>query len=88
LKVKIHIDETISQSTNNLRLVEVDGNTVGECLNGLIELFPGINKWIFGDHGLLLAVVSVNSEIVYQESLNRPVREGDNVALFYMIGGG
>jgi hypothetical protein len=88
MSIKIGIDETIRQSTSGNNLVEVEGNTIDECLDNLIELFPEVKHWIFGTNDILLALVSLNGTIIFQENLNTTVREGDNIKLTYMIGGG
>ena len=70
--------------------MEVNGNTTGECLKNLVEQFPSIKKEIFTEDGNLLEYLSifVNKELAFPEELTAPVKDGDDVHLVPLIGGG
>ena len=76
--------------TNNMEIVEVNGNTVGECLNHLAKKFPDIRKMLFSKNGNLFEhiIISVNGENAYPEQLVKPVKEGDKLDVIYILGGG
>ncbi len=77
-------------SINNMEVVEVSGNTVGDCLNHLVKQFPGIEKMLFAKDSKLLGYASiyVNGEDAYPEELAKPVKDGDELRILYVIGGG
>lgn len=88
--IKVHIHKTHRQYTNGLDVVEVKGNTVGDCLSDLIREFPGIKKEIFDKKGNLRSIVEiyVNLESAYPNELAKPVKSGDDIHLTIMLAGG
>ena len=90
MSIKINIPSYMKSFTNNIRVVEVNGSTVGECLNHLVKQFPGIKKRLFSRKGNLFEniTVSVNGESAYPEQLAKPVKDGDELNILLIIGGG
>jgi molybdopterin converting factor small subunit len=90
MPVKVHIHITHRQFTNDLEVVAVEGNTVGECLNHLIKQFPGMEKALFAKKDKLLNVVEVfvNHATAYPNELLKPVKDGDEINLLVMLAGG
>jgi len=80
----------VQQYTNNQDVVEVDGKTVGECLNDLVKQFPSIEKWIFSKRGQLLehVFVYVNAESTTKANLSDPVKESDTLIIAVLVTGG
>ena len=75
---------------DDIEAVEVNGNTVGQCLNHLITMSPRIKKVLFDKHGKLLDYIEiyVNKETAYPEKLNKSVKDGDELHICIIIGGG
>ena len=71
-------------------MVEVSGSTVGECLNRLVDQFPGVKESLFAKDGKLNHIVEiyVNLESSYPEELAKPVKDGDELHLVIIIVGG
>lgn len=88
MSIKIKIGQALQQFTKNQDIVEASGNTVGKCLDDLTRQFPDIKKWLFDKNGILLVVILLNGDGVYQKDLNRPVADGDELHLILIIGGG
>ena len=88
--VKINIPFYMRSFTNNMEVVEVDGNTVGKCLDHLIKQFPGIKEQLFSKNGDLFEniIISINGESAYPEQLVKPIKEGDELSILLVIGGG
>ncbi len=88
--IKISIPAYMRSFTNNMEVVEVNGSTVGECLNHLVKQFPGMKKQIFSKNGNLFEniIISVNGESAYPEQLAKPVKEGDELNILLIVGGG
>ncbi len=88
--IKINIPLYMQSFTNNMKVVEVHGSTVGECLNHLVKQFPGIKKQLFSKKGNLFEniIVSVNGESAYPGQLAKPVKDGDELNIVIIIGGG
>ena len=90
MSIKINIPSYMKSFTNNMRVVEVNGSTVGECLNHLVKQFPGMKKQLFSKNGNLFEniIISVNGESAYPEQLAKPVKDGDELNILLLIGGG
>ena len=90
MSVKINIHPFLSQHTNNQDVVEVNGNTVGQCLEQLVGQYPELRKWLFEKDGKLnrLVEIYVNAESSYPEELAKPVKDGDELYIIIIISGG
>ncbi len=90
MSVKVHVHATHRQFTNGLEVVDVQGNTVGECLDHLIEQFPGMEKALFAKKDKLHNIVEVylNHASAHPNELVKPVKDGDEIHLVIMLAGG
>ena len=90
MSVKINIHPFVSHLTNDQEVVEVNGSTVGQCLEQLVAQFPELRKWLFGKNGKLsnLIDIYVNQESAYPEELAKPVKDGDEIHIIVIISGG
>ncbi len=90
MTVKIRIDPVLRQFTQDQKVIDVDGSTIGACLRQLVARFPEMNKVIFRQDGTFLhyVVICVNGETVDSAPLARPVNDGDEVQLIPIITGG
>jgi len=90
VSVKIHIHPFLSQHTNNQDVVEVNGSTVGQCLEQVVARFPELKQWLFEKDGKLnrLVEIYVNMESSYPEELAKPVKDGDELHIIIIISGG
>ncbi|UCF86026.1 MAG: MoaD/ThiS family protein [Desulfobacteraceae bacterium] len=90
MSIKVHIHKTHRQFTNGLDVVEVEGNTVGNCLNQLVGQFPGIEKEIYDKKGDLRNIIEIylNLESAYPDELAKPVKDGDDIHITLILAGG
>lgn len=90
MSVKINIPNFLPHLTNGQDVVEVNGNTVGQCLEQLVSRFPELKDWLFGKDGKLKSAVDVyvNMESSYPEELAKPVKDGDELHIIIIISGG
>jgi len=88
MTIKIKVSHILRQFTKDQDTVEVNGGTVGECLDDLARQFPDIKKWLFDKNGILLVLILTDGETIYQKDLNRPVADGDELHLILIVGGG
>ena len=90
MSAKLNIPHALRQYTDSQGVVEVDGNTVGQCLDHLIRLFPDIGKEILDGDGKLHDYIDVyvNGESSYLEKLAKPVKSGDELYILFIIDGG
>jgi len=90
MSVKVNIHPFLSQHTDGKDVVEVNGRTVGECLQHLVTRFPDLRQWLFEKDGRLnrLVEIYVNAESSYPEELAKPVKDGDQLYILIIISGG
>ena len=87
MAIKVDVGQ-FSYYTNNQRLVEVDGDTIRECLKGLVEKFPEFK--LFDKDGNLHIYwgISVNGKLYYTDELDDAVKAGDELSIILMVDGG
>ena len=90
MSITVNIHQSLRNLTGSNAIVEVDGNTVGQCLNDLVHKYPGIKPKLFDKKGKLLNYVDiyVNLESSYPEELAMPVKNGDKISITLIIAGG
>ena len=88
--VKVHLHLTLRRFAEDRKVVEVEGNTVGECLKNLVKLYPAMEPSLFDKKGNLVTIVEVyiNLESAYPNELAKPVQDGDEIHLTLMLAGG
>ncbi len=83
MSIKIHLPDSLSVVAKGKLLYEVNGKTVGECLNCLTGLVPGLRKALFYETGGLLpnvrALVGDEDESTDLGDLIKKVKDGDEV---------
>ena len=90
MSVAVQIHPSLRSVTDEKETVEVDGSTVGECFENLVEKYPGLEEWLFEGTGKLSKYIDifVNEESAYPEELKKPVRDGDQIYILMQIAGG
>jgi molybdopterin converting factor small subunit len=90
LSVKINIPPFFQHLTDEVKLVDVSGMTVGECLNNLMKEFPSLNERLFDGDGKLLSPIEIyiNRESTYPEELAKQVKDGDELHIALVLVGG
>lgn len=90
MSVKVGISPSLQSLTNNLAEVEVNGSTIGECVNHLVKQFPGIKKMLLIKGNKLFGPVGiyVNRERNITRELDKPVEDGEELYILYMVAGG
>jgi len=90
MSVTVRLHPLLRQFTNGEQVVEVEGTTIGECLDNLEQKFPGVKQHLLSKAGTLndLWDIYVNSSSSYPEELALPVHDGDELNIIAMIQGG
>lgn len=87
--IEISLHKTHRRYTDGKEIVEVQGNTVGECLQDLVKKYPPLDKEIFKNKKLnSLIEVYLNGASAYPNELAKPVKDGDRISLVYMLSSG
>jgi molybdopterin converting factor small subunit len=79
MSVKVYIPTSLEHLADNLKEVDVEGSTVGDCLGALVNKFPEIESGLFAKQGVLLDGLDiwVNMESAFPLELLKPVSDGD-----------
>ena len=88
MKTNIRLNHVFQPYADNRETVEVDGNTVMECLAGLAELYPVFREILFDNEGTMSVIVQLRDEIIVPDKLDRPVSEQDELLILPMLQGG
>jgi molybdopterin converting factor small subunit len=59
LSITVIIHQALHHLTNEQATVSVSGTTVGECLDELVQQFPGIRLKLFGKNRKLLNYIDI-----------------------------
>jgi molybdopterin converting factor small subunit len=88
--ITVNIHKTHRRHTEGLESVEVDGTTVGQCLDRLVERFPEMRGALFDSQGKLHHQIEIylNMESAYPDELKKPVQTGDEIHITVMLTGG
>jgi len=87
IKINLHSLRSFADSQN---MVEVSGDTVGQCLEHLAAQFPAIKEEILDVDGEVLASIHilVNGEGTFPEELAKLIKDGDVIDILQLIAGG
>jgi molybdopterin converting factor small subunit len=91
MSIKVNIGPLLQEYTDIPGTLEVNGNTVGQCLDDLIRQYPESRSWLFDQSGMLRVLVSINNVeavALNKESLDRILKADDELQIFAVIGGG
>lgn len=90
MSVKINIPSYLQRYTNDQEVVEVKGSSVNECINHLAKQFSDMRKMLFAKDGRMLDYVSIycDGEFTYADELTKAVKDGDELNIMYILGGG
>ena len=90
MSITVYIPPFLRSQINSSKLADITGNTVGECINVLIQQYPPAKQLLLNDKGKLLNNVGiyVNKEMVKPDELKAPVRDGDEIYIISTLMGG
>ncbi|MFC1992982.1 ThiS family protein [Chloroflexota bacterium] len=89
MSVKINVPQFFLQFTDGVKTVDVNGSTIGECLNDLVRHFPSLGENLFDKDGSLHYYLTtwVNREST-TDLLADPVEDGDILDIIPVYVGG
>jgi molybdopterin converting factor small subunit len=90
MSIEVDVSSYFTTYTNNQRIIQVNGSTVGECMSDLAEKFPSLKKTLFDKNGQLYHYfdIYVNGESTYPNTQSAPVKDGDKLVIVVIILGG
>ncbi len=90
MAVTVKIPTQLRAATDGESEVEVDGSTVGEALDALFEEHDGLRERITQDGDLrrFVNVYVSGEDIRFQDGLETPLGDGDEVTILPAVAGG
>lgn len=91
MSIKVKIGPLLQAYSDIPDTFQVNGITVGQCLEDLMQQYPESRSWLFDEGGLLRVVISINNiETVTldKEGLDRTLKVGDELQIFAVVSGG
>ena len=90
MSVNINSHKTHRQDTGGKENIEVQGRTIGQCIQQLIGQYPEMEKNIFAGDGKLKNNIEIylNMESAYPDELKKPTKDGDEIHITVMLAGG
>jgi molybdopterin synthase sulfur carrier subunit len=87
----IFIPAVLRPQVGGIKFLELEGSTVGELVDALLELHPGLGGQLLTPEGELNRFVNVyvnGQDVRYLEGLATPVGDRDEVRLLPAMAGG
>ena len=88
---RVRIPPVLRAQVENQKQVEIEGDTVGAVLGGLVERFPSLHDQLMTQEGVLNRFVNVylnDQDIRYLQELATPVGASDTVVILPAMAGG
>ncbi len=81
MSITLFLSKNLSRIADGTEGFEVDGQTVGDCVNDLVSMIPAMRNALFYESQLSRGVeVQVNKKIIDEtERLARKVKDGDEI---------
>ena len=83
MSIKLFLPKSLGHLSKSKDMFEVNGRTVGECLNELVGLVPVMKETLFYESGRLVPSIKVlvNQESTDVEGLAKELKDGDEIQI-------
>jgi sulfur-carrier protein len=90
MAIKVKIPTQLRAATGGEAEIEADGSTVGEVLDAVFDQHDGLRDRITQDGDLrrFVNVYVSGEDIRFQDGLQTPISEGDEVTILPAVAGG
>ncbi len=92
MSIQVSLMSFLSEYTGtNKVFLEPKHRTVGEVLNELTRLYPALKQELFDEDGKLdyfYQIILNGDKLVWEEIQETPVKDGDELVIFGVLGGG
>lgn len=90
MSIKINIPTFLQAFTDDKETIDIDGETVGACLNALMRQYPDVKKMLVDEKGDLHSYVGIyiNGQDAFPNETAKPVKDGDEIHVLYSLAGG
>ncbi len=93
MRVKVKLSNLLRQFSElkgEPEVFEVNGASALDCLRVMVERYPKMRKWVYDKDGKLLGLMQffVNGEKLLMSEYSKPLKDGDELYIFFATGGG
>jgi molybdopterin converting factor small subunit len=90
MSVTLKIHPYLRKFADGLKEIELEGRTVGECIDALAARFPETRERLCDEQGNLHSFweIYLNSDSCYPDELATPVKDGDELTIVSIMAGG
>ena len=86
MSIRVLIPSLLYKYTDNEKVVEVDGDTVQDCVDALKDRYPELERWLYrGGKVATFVHIGLNNK---KASVNDKVKNGDELKIMLATGGG
>jgi len=86
MSIKVLIPSLLYKYTNNEEVVEVNGDTVQDCIDAVRDRYPELERWLYrGGKVATYVHIGVNKR---KASVSDKVKDGDELKIMLATGGG
>lgn len=90
MSIEVNIPPFLQSLAGGIKKVNVEGGTVGECLEALGRKYPQLEEKLFTPEGGLSKGLNIfiNGQSAYPGEFEKPVHPGDKIHVTYVMLGG
>ncbi len=90
MSIKVHLYSRLPSFAGNRNIIEVEGSTVGQCLDDLVKQFPDLKPIILDPQGKPWPTIfiSINLNSPRSEPLMQTITEKDELYIILIAAGG
>jgi molybdopterin converting factor small subunit len=91
IRVKLsYLLRQFSELQGEPEVFEVTASNALDCLRVMVERYPKMRKWVYDKDGKLLGLMQffVNGHKLLLSEYSNPLKDGDELYIFFATGGG
>ncbi len=90
MSISVTLHKSHRQHTEGKETVEVEGKTIGACIDNLIQKYPGLRNELFDKKGKLKNIIEIylNMASAFPDELAKPTKAGDEIHITILLAGG
>ena len=91
MEVHVRIPTPLKKLAGERDVIKAKGGTVGEVLRWLTETYPGLKERLRDEQGEVRRFINIyvnDEDIRFNQNLETPVKEGDQISIIPAIAGG
>ncbi len=91
MEVHVRIPTPLKKLAGERDVIKAEGKTVGEVLQWLTETYPGLKERLRDEQGEVRRFINIyvnDEDIRFNQNLETPVKEGDQISIIPAIAGG